>query len=63
MPLTYFRGPGQRIPQEEAQNWRVPVPQWYDPYFFIQGSEPEKMVMKELVRRGIYFEHTPQDLL
>lgn len=60
MPRTYFRGPGQRSPQTEDSTWRVPVPGFYDPYFFINGSEPEKMVMKELVRRGIYFEHVPQ---
>jgi hypothetical protein len=60
MPRTYFRGPGQRRPQEVPGRIKYYVPQFYDPYFFIQGSEPEKMVMKELVRRGIYFEHTPQ---
>lgn len=36
------------------------MPQFIDPYFFIQGSEIEKMVLVEFVRRGIYVEHTPQ---
>jgi hypothetical protein len=36
------------------------VPVWIDPFFGIQGSSIEKMVMAELVRRGIYFEHTIQ---
>jgi hypothetical protein len=44
----------------ENASRRFYKPQWYDPYFFIPGSVPEKMVMKELIRRGIYFEHTPQ---
>ena len=60
MPRTYFRGPGQRVVDESPGSFRYYQPQFYDPYFFIQGSVPEKMVMKELVRRGIYFEHTPQ---
>ena len=60
MPRTYYRGPGQRVPQETPRVIRYYQPQFYDPYFFVQGSVPEKMVMKELVRRGIYFEHTPQ---
>lgn len=36
------------------------MPHWVDPYFYIQGSSIEKMVMTEAVRRGLYFEHTPQ---
>jgi len=31
-------------------------PRWIDPKWFINGSEPEKMVMAELARRGIYFQ-------
>ena len=61
MPRTYVRGPGQRKPlPPEERRIKYFQPQFYDPYFFVQGSMPEKMVMKELVRRGIYFEHTPQ---
>ena len=56
MPRTYIRH--ERAPKERG--FRVYVPQFVDPYFWIQGSEIEKMVMVELVRRGIYFEHTPQ---
>lgn len=56
-----MRAPGQRNPlPAEGHRIRYNQPQFYDPYFFVQGSVPEKMVMKELVRRGIYFEHTPQ---
>lgn len=58
MPRTYIRRPGERVKGD--QRTRVPVPTWVDPYFWIQGSSIEKMVMAELVRRGIYFEHTPQ---
>jgi len=61
MPRTFFRGGGQRVPQEETKEYKYYQPQFYDPYFFVQGSVPEKMVMKELVRRGIYFQHTPQE--
>ena len=35
---------------------RVYAPHWVDPWWFINGSEPEKMVMAELARRGIYFQ-------
>lgn len=59
MPRTYIRRRGERVRREESRT-RVRVPRWVDPYFFIQGSTIEKMVMTELVRRGIYFEHTPQ---
>jgi hypothetical protein len=60
MPRTFFRGEGQRVPQSDQKEYKYYQPQFYDPYFFVQGSKPEKMVMAELVRRGIYFEHTPQ---
>lgn len=57
---TYIRRAGDRRPQTGARRIRFYVPTWKDPFFWIQGSVPEKMVMAELVRRGIYFEHTPQ---
>jgi hypothetical protein len=61
MPRSYVRADGERRPlPADQRSTRFYQPQWYDPYFFIQGSMPEKMVMKELVRRGIWFEHTPQ---
>lgn len=60
MPNTYVRRPEDRSPKEKGWDTRVPVPQWIDPFPSIQGSSIEKMVMAELVRRGIYFEHTPQ---
>jgi hypothetical protein len=61
MPRTYVRGTGQRVTQDEQHRMFFYQPQFYDPYFFVQGSVPEKMVMAELVRRGIYFQHTPQE--
>ena len=36
---------------------KVYAPQFVDPWWFIMGSEPEKMVMAELARRGIYFQY------
>jgi G:T-mismatch repair DNA endonuclease (very short patch repair protein) len=60
MPNTYIRRPEDRKPKERNSSVRVPVPRWIDPFPWIQGSSIEKMVMAELVRRGIYFEHTPQ---
>lgn len=60
MPRTYVRRPGVRRPRLTASSSHVYVPRWVDPYVWIQGSSIEKMVMAELVRRGIYFEHTPQ---
>lgn len=60
MPNTYVRRPEDRKPKEYGWDQRVYVPKWIDPYPWIQGSSIEKMVMAELVRRGIYFEHTPQ---
>jgi hypothetical protein len=58
MPRTYVRRNGERVKSDNRT--RFYVPRWVDPYFFIQGSSIEKMVMVELIRRGIYFEHTPQ---
>lgn len=58
MPRTYVRRNGERVKSDKRT--RFYVPRWVDPYFYIQGSTIEKMVMAELVRRGIYFEHTPQ---
>lgn len=59
MPRTYVRRSGERVRRDERKS-RILVPHWVDPYIWIQGSSIEKMVMAELVRRGIYFEHTPQ---
>lgn len=58
MPRTYIRRPGERVKGDNRT--RFYVPHWVDPNFFIQGSSIEKMVMQEFIRRGIYFEHTPQ---
>ena len=60
MPRTYVRRPGERVRKDSFGPSRVYVPRWVDPFIWIQGSSIEKMVMAELVRRGIYFEHTPQ---
>ena len=59
MPRTYIRRQGERV-RRERPSLRVPVPRWVDQLWWVQGSRPEKMVMAELIRRGIYFEHTPQ---
>ncbi len=56
---TYIRH--KRVREEMGtRDIKIYVPRWVDPFFWVQGSEPEKRVMAELVRRGIYFEHTPQ---
>ncbi len=60
MPRTYVRRDGVRRRRPPGTRYRVPVPKWVDPMWFIQGSSIEKMVMAEFIRRGIYFEHTPQ---
>lgn len=60
MPNTYVRRPEDRKPEQTSHSNRVYVPRWIDPFSWIQGSTIEKMVMAEFVRRGIYFEHTPQ---
>lgn len=60
MPRFYIRRDGERDPQTGSRAQRVPVPEWVDPYWFIMGSVPEKMVLAEFVRRGIYFQHVPQ---
>lgn len=60
MPRTYIRRPGVRVRQERPRSTRFYVPHWVDPISWIQGSSIEKMVMAEFIRRGIYFEHTPQ---
>jgi hypothetical protein len=60
VPRTYVRRDGERVKQDDQRRISVPTPHWVDPYWFIMGSEPEKMVMTELIRRGIYFEHVPQ---
>ena len=57
MPNTYIRKVRQK---QQDKTTRVPVPRWIDPFPWIQGSSIEKMVMAELVRRQIYFVHTPQ---
>ena len=59
MPRFYIRRDGERN-RKDTTSSKVYVPRWVDPYWFIMGSEPEKMVMAELVRRGIYFQHIPQ---
>ena len=57
MPRFFIRS--KRKPRAQA-TFKVYRPWWVDPFLAIQGSSIEKMVMAELVRRGIYFEHTVQ---
>lgn len=61
MPRWYLRRDGERRPRDGYLNdIKLPVPWWVDPFWFIMGSEPEKRVLAELVRRGIYFQHIKQ---
>jgi len=60
MARSYIRRRGDRRRQTKPRRIRVLVPKFYDPYWWIQGSSIEKMVMTEFARRNIYFEHTPQ---
>lgn len=57
MPLNRIRHERVIKRPRITRAWK---PKWHDPYPWVQGSVPEKMVMAELVRRGIWFEHTPQ---
>lgn len=57
MPRTFVRRERKR---DLVRRFKVYKPWWVDPFVGIQGSSIEKMVMAEFVRRGIYFEHTPQ---
>lgn len=59
MPRTFLRRQGERVRRADRRA-RAPVARWVDPFWWVQGSSIEKMVMAELVRRGIWFEHTPQ---
>lgn len=52
MPRTFIRH--ERQPRDERK-FKVYVPWWVDPYWFIVGSSIEKMVLAELARRGVYF--------
>lgn len=56
MPRTFLRRQGERV-RRENRRARVLKPHWVDPTWFALGSSIEKMVMGELMRRGIYFEH------
>lgn len=57
MPRSLIRRKRKR---ELLRKFKVYKPWWVDTFLGIQGSSIEKMVMAEFVRRGIYFEHTPQ---
>jgi very-short-patch-repair endonuclease len=46
---------------KDERRWRVIQPKFYDPYWFLNGSVPEHMVMAELARRGIFFEYRAQN--
>lgn len=57
MPRLFIRS--ERKPREQRE-FKVYAPWWIDPFFEIKGSSIEKMVMAELVRRGVYFMYRPQ---
>lgn len=52
MPRFFIRNERKLAPE---RTFRVYAPWWSDPYFDIPGSSIEKMVLAELVRRGVYF--------
>lgn len=52
MPRFFVRH--ERTPRDE-RGFKVYMPQWVDPYWFLVGSSIEKMVMAELARRGVFF--------
>lgn len=52
MPRFFIRH--ERQPRDE-RSFKVYVPWWVDPYWFLVGSSIEKMVLAELVRRGVFF--------
>jgi very-short-patch-repair endonuclease len=57
MPRTFVRH--ERSVSAERK-FRVYAPRWVDPYWWIDGSSIEKMVMAELARRGVYFIYRAQ---
>ena len=52
MPRFFIRSERKR---DEVRDFRVYAPWWVDPYLDIPGSSIEKMVLAELVRRGVFF--------
>lgn len=52
MPRFFIRH--ERAPRD-TRSFKVYSPWWVDPFWWIVGSSIEKMVMAELVRRGVYF--------
>lgn len=45
----------RRRRRRSGGTFRIHKPKWIDPFPFIPGTEAEKRVFAELVRRGIYF--------
>lgn len=45
----------RRIKRAGPRRFVLRKPKWIDPYPWIPGTRPEKMVFEALVRRGIYF--------
>lgn len=52
MPRFFIRSQRKPLPE---RSFRVYAPWWVDPYLDIPGTSIEKMVLAELVRRGVYF--------
>lgn len=52
MPRFFIRH--ERAPRDERK-FKVYRPWWIDPNWWVLGSVPEKMVMAELQRRGVFF--------
>lgn len=45
----------RRTRRQSGVKWKLHQSQWVDPFPWIQGTVPEKMIFAALVRRGIYF--------
>lgn len=52
MPRLFIRSERVRRPE---RRFKIYAPWWVDPFLDIPGSSIEKMVLAELVRRGVYF--------
>lgn len=45
----------RRRRRRRLTKWRLHKTQWIDPYPWIPGTEPEKRIFAELIKRGLYF--------
>ena len=45
----------RRTRRKNGIQWKLHAPHWVDPFPWIQGTTPEKMIFAALVKRRIYF--------